>query len=686
MARYGLRTVIALVAVGSCLSLFADKVVDPSLKDSPLKADLQKQTELASAMAGTKPKISIKKGDYELTLDGSIKIENYFDANSYMLNNKIPDQNEYFKETIDLNFDFAYGEEKFGYDAVEAYLGLRHKGIWGRGLSFADRDSGSSSPARIKLDETLFGGHSHYTSRAVLWFREAWIKFALNPVFGAKGHNYLQNLELGWFPFQLGRGIALGSGFGYNEFFLGIYSYPAEDKAAPGIDLFGEVVKDTLWYDLYYARFEERGKTLSDTTNPIKYNYMGRKDSPWRGIAKNNDLIAARLKWVALSNDKFGKLEIEPYVSCDFASDQWVEVYPDTNTTLGAYGLGFEHTYQDLEWGSEVAFNFGSERLQSIDRNVSKITRDSGGYLYEYYTNIIDVNAGAAGEPARVNDISKKAYSVDFGPGTGNKNGGYIPGYEPKPTPGSVYRNTGGKEHPLEKDRFRYAYRNEFRGFMAVLDGAYNFRKLNLKVALSMGYASGDVDPHREQQNKKYHGFVGLHEGYYGKRVPSIFILDQRFLLRPLALSYPQTLIDAETDLSFTNIQMYGAGLTWEPSYGENKKVSINPNVIGFLTTKSSHKIDYKNNEAFVSPNRARDYMGTELNLVIKSEILKDLTLFGKFAAFFPGGYFEDIKGIPLDEDYFRSLALPVEHYNPREYRLGSDTAYHMNIGFEFKF
>ena len=96
----------------------------------------------------------------------------------------IPDENEYFKETIDLNFDFAYGEEKFGYDAVEAYLGIRHKGIWGKALSFADRDSGESSPARIKLDETLFGGHSHYTSRAVYGLREAWIKFVLNPVFG----------------------------------------------------------------------------------------------------------------------------------------------------------------------------------------------------------------------------------------------------------------------------------------------------------------------------------------------------------------------------------------------------------------------------------------------------------------------------------------------------------------------
>ncbi len=688
MAMYRRCALFAFFVVGGSLGLFATKnaetaIKDVSAKEVCFKDDLQKAANLASATAGTKPKISIKKGDYELTLDGALKIENYFEDNAYMLNKNIPDENEYFKETVDLNFDFAYGEEKFGYDAVEAYLAIRHKGIWGRTLTLADRDSGTSSKASIKLDETMFGSHAHDTARAVLWFREAWIKVGLNAVFGSKSQNYLQQLEIGWFPFQLGRGISLGSGYGYNEFFLGLYSYTGEDKSAPGIDLFGEVVKDTLWYNLYYSRFEERGKNFSDVITPVKYNYMGRKKSPWRGVAKNNDLIAAQLKWIALNNDKFGKLEVEPYVMCDFASDQWVEVYPDTNTTLGAYGLGFEHSLVDFECGGEVAFNFGSEKLQAIDRNLSKFGRDddNGSYLYEGYSHIID---NTTNQKARVTPDSKKAYSVDFGPGTGNENGGNIPGTYTNP---NGYRNTGGDAHPLEKNRFRQAYKNEFKGWMAVADMAYNLRKWNLKLALSWAYASGDVDPHRKEVNKNYNGFVGLHENYFGKRVPSIFIMDQRLLMRPLALAYPQTVIDAETDISFTNIQMYGAGLTWVPKYGENKTVSINPNVIGFWNTKSSHKIVYDDNKvAVVSPNMARDFMGTELNLLIKSEILKDLTLFGKFAAFFPGGYFEDIKGIPLDDDYFNKQALSTTEYDPRDYRLGADTAYHMNIGLEFKF
>lgn len=689
-----LGAVLVLIVIIDCMSLFAAKSADAALKpsDSSLKeiskevaspnanlnSILQEEAKLARATAGTKPKLSLKKGDYELILDGSLKIENYYDDNSYMLNKNIPDEIQYFKETVDLNFDFSYGEEKYGYDAVEAYLGIRHKGIWGQPLSFADRDSGTSEPALVPLDKTLFGKHTHFTSRSVLWIREGWIKFALNPVFGAKGRSHLQQLELGWFPFQLGRGIALGNGYGYTEYFLGLYSYTGEDKYAPGIDLFGEIVKDTLWYDLYYARFEERGKKFSDLINPVKYSYMGRKLTPYRGTDKNNELLAARLKWVAVNNEQFGKLEVEPYVSCNFASDQWVDINPDTNTTLGAYGVGLEHTYQDFEWGSEVAFNFGAERLKAVDKNVAKLDRDdsNGSAIFERYSHINDTSSGV---PAKVTSESIKAAAVDFNPGTGNENGKPIPGY---------------LQYTNDKNRFRYAYKNEFHGWMGVLDAAYNLRKWDVKIAASLSYASGDVNPHQDQVNKNYNGFVGLHEGYYGKRVPSIFLMDQRLLMRPLALGAPknnaQIAADVENDISFTNMVMYGIGFTWSPHYSQQRTVSINPNAISFWATKQSHAIDYAMingvKTAVISQDMARNYLGTEANLVIKSEILKDLTIFGKFAVFFPGDYFKDVKGMPLDGDFFSRLALSVENYDPEEYRLAADTAYHMNIGFEFKF
>ena len=44
-------------------------------------------------------------------------------------------------------------------------------------------------------------------------------------------------------------------------------------------------------------------------------------------------LMAARLKWTAVNNDKFGKLDLEPYVSYNNASDQYFGRFdPDTKT------------------------------------------------------------------------------------------------------------------------------------------------------------------------------------------------------------------------------------------------------------------------------------------------------------------------------------------------------------------
>ena len=76
----------------------------------------------------------------------------------------------------------------------------------------------------------MFGSHNHYTSKSVLWIRDGWLKFALNPVFGARGgNNYVQYLSLVGFHFNLGVVLPWNS-YGYNKEFLGLYNYTGEDK------------------------------------------------------------------------------------------------------------------------------------------------------------------------------------------------------------------------------------------------------------------------------------------------------------------------------------------------------------------------------------------------------------------------------------------------------------------------
>jgi hypothetical protein len=223
---------------------------------------------------------------------------------------------------------------------------------------------------------------------------------------------------------------------------------------------------------------------------------------------------------------------------------------------------------------------------------------------------------------------------------------------------------------------------------MFVSDAAYKFENHNLKVAATYAYASGDANPHENEVTKNYKGFSGIHEGYYGKRVPSIFLLDQRLLKRPTTLTRNSDELVA--DMAFTDLHLAGAGATWTPRVC-GKSVTVNPNMLFFWKACDSKKVILTGVGAAAtweaSPTEnARKFMGTELNLVTKCELLKDLVAFGNFAVFVPGGYFTDTAGVPLDGDFYKKISNDPANYDPKNFRIGDSTAYHVNVGFEYKF
>jgi len=655
-----------------------------------LSTSMRASDDMMPATAGVKAPITIKKGDCELAIGGKTKIESFFQRNVYLLNQAIPDEQVYIKHAIDINFDFGYGQERYGYKAAEFYLALRNKGVWGKPAGFADRESGPVGPSSVKLGRTIFGSHSHTTGKPLIWAKEAWLQFGLNAAFGAS-NKHLHFMKLGYFPFEMGRGIALGSSYGLNKEILGLYSYP-EDKGAPGLLINGVLIQDILTYDLYYSCFENRSKSLSDTLNIDKRHILARRNSPWRGIDKNDDLVGGRLKWKALNDSIAGSLELEPYVFYNAASDQMVEIAPDSKANWGSYGFAVEHTYKKFEWGGEVAANYGYQDVFAFDRNNFRITNNQSvkgvqqgantGAMVEEYSKIVDTATGKI--PALV--------------------GGVRPTDSKAVVPGRLYSDVvfstanvslaqngqpliGAPEFKNADDRIRPCYRNDFGGWMATVDAAYTLDKLNLKVAAAYGYASGDINPHEIEKDKTYKGFVGLHEFYTGKRVQSVLILGERFLLRPVTLEEGFT--DFDTDLTFSDLHQFGFGTTWTPKT-RVRNLSLNPNVIFFWKAHATKKVSQTTGE--ILPCDASKYMGAEINLIAKCSLLKDLSLFGNFAVFVPGGLFRDITGSPISIKALKEIEDDPRNdlTNADIKRLGfgiaSDAAYYFNAGLEYKF
>lgn len=647
------------------------------------------------------PNIYFKNGNSEFAIGGDAKIENYYLKNAFMLNDKLPDENYYFKHTLDLNFDYVFGKEKFNHKAVEAYLNLRHSAVWGRAQSYADRNSATSDAAGVQIADASTGTHTHYSGRSLPWISEAWLQTSFNAMLGLKNEN-VHSIKLGWFPFDLGRGIALGRWYGKNSEVFGLYTYDKDDKWLPGINITGQLIKDKLSYDLYFAKMEENSKSLSDNIDLVRVNWLNQSGIPWRGVHKDNDIYAARLKWKAFKNDCYGTLDVEPYIMYNNGLDQWIESDPDEKFQFGAYGLGAEYAWKNFEFGTEVAANYGSEKVVAFDRNKIVLKRDATtGAVTEYYDHIVTGNpvggvyrvapGYTSPDLAKVDANGKAAYDRAKALNHNASNNGALIGN----FGGTDYYNDGVTaaaadnikyNTPTVANRFRPAYTNKLHGWMFVTDAAYKLPDYNLKFAIAYNYASGDANPHENEVNKTYKGFIGVNEGYFGKRVPSIFLLDERFLKVPTALTRNSDELVA--DVSFTDIHVLGAGATWTPTVG-GKKVSLNPNMLFFWKDSTSKKVIVGtgvNGWSASTTENASKYMGSELNVVAECEMLKDLKVFGRFASFIPGSYFTDVAGVPLDDDFFAKAYKVNPNYNAKDFRLGHDTAYYADFGLSYKF
>lgn len=642
----------------------------------------------------SKPKMSIKAGDAELYFGGEIKGEYYFNKNIEFLNDNLPDQCEYFKQCVDLSTHFKWGQKTFGRPAVEAFVKVRNKGVWGLGAVFADSDA--TQPTKVKLSETNFGIHSHISGKPLIWINNAWLKLYLNALIGCQFKTD-HTIQFGFFPYELGRGIALGGLYGVNRQLLGLYSYP-EDKAAPGILLHGEFIKDRLMYDVYYAKFEERDKSCRYTLDLVKGQLLANKKLPYRGTGKDNELIAGQLCWFPLKKSKYGTLELRPYAFFNEASDQMVEIPFDAKTQLGSAGLYAEHQYKSFEIGGEVAFNYGHEFVKAMDRNVLAIKRYTNpnldgctsidqaneGNLEETYTYILDRSDLDANNKPRntvVNACSKQAAKIPVTSDTDdivvfdNNNNQVV-------VSGGPFN--GQNRFASKPGRIRPCYKNQFRGWMGVIDAAYTFEKINLKIAAAYGYASGDKNPHKVERDKDYKGFVGLHEGYAGKRVKSLIVLDERLIKIPGVLNPGDETI--EEDFAFSDIQHVGISAEWKPEYFKSKNLTIQPNVMCFWRTHTSKVFDEINEVA--TNEDASKFMGTEIFIDTQIEPLKDLTFYSHLAVFVPGQFFTDISGIPLGSDFFARLGeiTDTTGLEARRFRVNDNTGFYVRLGAKYKF
>jgi hypothetical protein len=617
-------------------------------------------------------KFETQQNDVLCTFGGTFKPEMFFGANTSLLNkNNVGNEVWYMRHTLDLNLALAYGKETYGSSVLNTRFDIRNKGVWGNPESIA-----RTIEATVKDVDVVEGAHKHAIPRHIFWMRQAWIEFDLKHFLGL---SFLtkHSFKLGLFPFQLGRGISLGSAYAVGPELLGFYSDSAVDQFAPGGLLHGDIVEDVLSYDLYAAILHNKSSSLGDTGAAIYGQEYGRRETPQRGSGKINFLIASRLNWDVFKHDTYGHLHVEPYGLYNKDLEQRVEFTGDASSQLGTLGMAVEYTNDYFEFGCDYAFNIGQQRVKGWDRNsVTKENRD--GQAVFVNSHVVDESTSkkipyVKGSTAQ-KEIDRPTASQDE-----SLNG--------KPID-TIDSNIGFLSGPVTmqnaKNRFRNPYTNKYEGWMFVADAGVWAYKKDLFIAAAVGVASGDRNPNEETVDYQYSGFIPLQDIYSGQRVESAFFGSfNRPLSAPTNQAAPSPF--ASVVDRFTNIVNCGFSIKYEPQ-DVSTPFKIFPNGIAYWQQKATNKFDAKTKTEL--KDEASTFLGVELNIFAHWMVMKDLKLYFVGAVFFPGQHYRDIKGKPLNPAQQKALdRLDTTGFDEdRIPNIGDSTAYTFNLGIEYKF
>jgi hypothetical protein len=623
----------------------------------------------------TAPKspLAFDYGDLHGRVQIKFKPETFMAKNSNLLNSANPSDSLGFnRSTIDLSVNLLWR------NVTEFFATLRNKATWGNAETIAQ-----TTETEVKLLESVFGAHRHSITRQIFWLREGWLKFSINEAFSLFRHPHY--FTLGYFPFELGRGIALGSAFAVNPRFLGFFSDNVIDQYAPGFKWTGEL-PNNFSYDLYGEIAENRSDTFGNTTLKVRGQEFGHRFNQERGPGRINYIIAARARWIPKADKNF-LVSFEPYVLYNNAPAQTVEFFEDAASELGTFGMAGEFVFGDFEWGFDAAKNVGHQDVRGWDRNKIEF-ENRGGAAVLVNSQVVTEDPNLVSRPPKVlydpNSTEGRVIQEIINTSVQNATQN-----------GQLIGTVGATQLYNGLFRFRNPHRNVYQGWMVVTDAAYWLHKRDFKVAAMVGAASGDKnpnqnidDPNSVRFDGNFKGFIGLQEIYSGNRVQSAFFLGGAGRIpRPLVIPLPGEGVDElPTAINgFTNLIFVGLAAHWYPKIC-GRSWSIRPNVLTYWQEHATNKFDLTTQMS--STQNARNFFGTEVNAFIDVDLMRDLKLYIVASTFIPGDHYRDIRGTPLSREQQKLLdRLDVTGVDAdRLPLLGTDNAYTLNIGLEYRY
>jgi hypothetical protein len=635
----------------------AELISEESLTDS-VQVQAAKATEKQREIFGCR----WEDNEFEVGLKNRVEI--FYSKNCALFSGSPQDQVLWAQGIWDLKAKAKIGK------TLESYLVLRNKSRWGSPDSIA-----TTSNTPIKLADATFGDHGHYISKQIFWLREGWVDINLNNTIGVSTEG-VQHFKAGLFPFELGRGIALGSAYASSAGLLGFYADSTVDQNAPGFLLYGDLAKDQVFYDMYLGILRNWTDNFGRVNEKIYANELNPSGTGTRGFGHVNFVYAMRVKWYPMSvkQGDHSTLVIEPYFLFNRNPEVTIEFPSDSASSLITPGLMVDYEGEKFQWGCEFAANFGHQTVHGWDSNQIEIKADSSGALVEQYTKIYsnsDLTTNALVSSA--NKTIVKNYACN----NPDLNGQQI--------------NSTGLYNGAT--RFNPKYRNIYKGFMLVADLSWLITKA-LKLSGTVGWATGDENPNRDLSgfgdssvDGDYQGFIGLQEVYSGKRVISLFVIGSNSIARPLSSASDPSVTGTYPSkvTGFNNILYCGGALNFDKKFC-SKAVNWNLGLLSYWQDFATKKFSIPLKSSIDEP--ASRHLGVEFNATLTMQFVKNLKGFLVSGVFVPGKHYQDIKGKALSKDDLAALEkLDDDGFSiDGTPLLNTKTAFVLNWGIEYAF
>ena len=624
-----------------------------------------------------------------LSLSGRIAQEHVAIRNSRTLNEEVGDWLWKFRQRIDLRWHSQFFAKNKKQPAAEAVVNFLNLHWWKESYSnlyiktepafiASNEATGHIVTPDLSFEQvsTSFYEPSISSHIPVFSFTEGWLATYFHRWVKELAHKP-HFIKVGYFPYQLGRGITLGPSdeggieyLGYNVSTLPFNS----PYFAPGILWHGTVMKNVS-YELYYSLLAKR-YNASFERDALFFRFRLDKDC----LNKFGKEIASQLwsaKVIARPYDDSNRsLYSEGYImwhhtTLNAAAKEQNIV--DRTTDIGTFGGMIDFRYKQLQCNIEIAGQIGGITMHPFDTNDLRMHKNSSGFAEAICTKIrsasmkpytgplvefdTDSTVNAPATDALLNivndDLLVRLSSaqplqdrsgqtvIDLATGTfidtaslTTRLQNLYNGNSPTASASELLKKAESRYIQCfnAEDRIRERYKIELEGFLCAIDFAYTMKRYPCSLHFAGAYISGGNNPFSSQTDTTYKGFVPLRDiKYRGHFVKSLALLGARVIPRPSDGLWHQQ--------DSSNLAYGGIGFNCNP-LEDRSRLFLESNLLWFFqpVDQKMLRIDQEESENVLA---SKD-LGVELNGTVTYNPIKNLTFMFRGALFFPGKLYKD--------------------------------------------